>query len=96
MDIKKIIFSIVESNAHNWVRYYKIKELQGFTYPGEYILIRSSFITSNELDILFENGFKIDKIQSKRIDQDSYSDILFKRDLNLADNDNTINNHEHK
>ncbi len=96
MNIEKIIFSIIGSNAHTWVRYYKVEKISGFTFPGEYIVIRSSFLTSNELNILFENKFKVENIQSKRIDQDSYFDILFKRDLKMIDNDNTLNNHRHK
>jgi len=81
MNIEQIIFNIIKDNAHRWVRYWKNNELKGLTLPGEYIEIRCSFMGGQILNPLLDNGFKVDKIQSKRIDADSYCDVLLKREF---------------
>lgn len=75
MNIEEIIFKILNYSAHNWVRYWVTKD----TTREECINIRGSFLTSVIIDLLLENGFKIDTVQSKRIDADAYFDITFKR-----------------
>lgn len=81
MNIEQIIFGIIKDSAHRWVKYWKNEELQGLTLPGEYIEIRCSFLSHQTLDPLLASGFKVDKISSKRIDADSYCDVLLKREL---------------
>ena len=44
--------------------------------PGEYIEIRTFFLSGIELSDFLEAGFKINKIQSQKIDADAYCDIL--------------------
>jgi len=81
MNIEQIIFSIISISSHRWVRYWKNKEISGITLPGEYIEIRCSFLASDTLDPLLENGFKINTIKSIKINADSYCDVLLKREL---------------
>lgn len=50
--------------------------------PGEYIEIRTFFlsgISGIELSDFFAAGFKINKIQSQKIDADAYCDILLNK-----------------
>ena len=44
MNIEQIIFNIMKSNAHTWVRYWLSKEVL-VTLPGEYVEIRSSYLS---------------------------------------------------
>lgn len=44
MNIEQIIFNIMKSNAHTWVRYWLSKEVS-VTLPGEYVEIRSSYLS---------------------------------------------------
>lgn len=57
MNIEQIIFNL--QSAHRWVRYWKQKEISGLTMPGEYIEIRSSFLSDTDLADILEAGFKI-------------------------------------
>lgn len=81
MNIEQIIFNILNNNAHNWVRYWKNKEISGMNLPGEYIEIRSNFFSGKDLQELFEAGFDIDLIRPQKINADSYCEILLKREL---------------
>ena len=47
--------------------------------PGEYIEIRTFFLSGIELSDFLEAGFKIIKIQSQKIDADAYCDILLNK-----------------
>lgn len=78
MSIEQIIFNILKENPQAWVRYWKSEEISGMTLPGEYIEIRSHFLTSNTLVEIMEAGFKIETIGSKQIGPDAYCDVLFK------------------
>ena len=64
MSIEQIIFNLLNKNAHTWVRYWQQKEMSGLTMPGEYIEIRTFFLSGIELSDFLEAGFKINKIQS--------------------------------
>ena len=75
MNIEKIIFNLL--SAHRWVRYWIQKEIVGLTMPGEYVEIRSSFLSDKDLADILEAGFKIKSICSKKIDADAYNDVLF-------------------
>ena len=77
MDIEKIIFNIANYGAHTWVQ----EEISGLTLPGEYIAIRGSFLADNLLTEIFEAGFEIKTICSKKIDADTYCDVLLMRKL---------------
>lgn len=68
MSIEQIIFNLLNKNAHTWVRYWQQKEMSGLTMPGEYIEIRTFFLSGIELSDFLEAGFKINKIQSQKID----------------------------
>ena len=72
MSIEQIIFNLLNKNAHTWVRYWQQKEMSGLTMPGEYIEIRTFFLSGIELSDFLEAGFKINKIQSQKIDADAY------------------------
>lgn len=80
--MEQIIFNILKSSSRYWVRYWIHNELQGMTLPGEYIEIRVHYADGQTLQELFDAGFQIYKIQSKKIDADCYCDILLKRELN--------------
>ena len=71
MSIEQIIFNLLNKNAHTWVRYWQQKEMSGLTMPGEYIEIRTFFLSGIELSDFLEAGFKINKIQSQKIDADA-------------------------
>ena len=79
MSIEQIIFNLLNKNAHTWVRYWQQKEMSGLTMPGEYIEIRTFFLSGIELSDFLEAGFKIKKIQSQKIDADAYCDILLNK-----------------
>jgi len=79
MNIEQIIFNIMKSNAHTWVRYWL--STSGLTMPGEYVELRSDFLSDNSLNELFEAGFKIQKITTQKINADAYCDVLLKREL---------------
>lgn len=79
--MEKIIFNILNSSAHNWVRYWIEKEMSGLSMPGEYISIRSHYLPGKVLQDLFDADFKIECITPKKIDADAYCDILLKRKL---------------
>jgi hypothetical protein len=81
MNIEQIIFKILQSNAHTWVRYWLSEKIEGTTMPGEYIEIRSSYLSDRDLEELFAVGFKIHTITTQKINADSYSDVLLKREL---------------
>lgn len=81
MNIEQIIFNIMKSNAHTWVRYWLSKETSGLTMPGEYVELRSDYLSDNSLKELFEAGFKIQKITPRKINADAYCDVLLKREL---------------
>ena len=78
MSIEQIIFNLLNKSAHTWVRYWKKKEMSGLTMPGEYVEIRIFFLSGIELS----DFFKIQTIQSKKIDADAYCDILLIREIN--------------
>lgn len=80
MNIEQIIFNIMKSDAHTWVRYWLSKEVS-VTLPGEYVEIRSSYLSYISLKELFEAGFKIEKITPQSIGVDVYCDVLLKREL---------------
>lgn len=82
MSIEQIIFNLLNKSAHTWVRYWKKKEMSGLTMPGEYVEIRIFFLSGIELSDFFEAGFKIQTIQSQKIDADAYCDILLIREIN--------------
>ncbi|MFV0329968.1 MAG: hypothetical protein ACK5KL_09155 [Dysgonomonas sp.] len=82
--MEQIIFNILLKSAHNWVRYWIQKEINGFTLPGEYIEIRTHYMPGDNLQELFDAGFKIKDITPKKIDADCYCDILLKRELNYS------------
>mgnify|MGYP006888188831 CR=1 FL=1 len=48
MSIEQIIFNLLNKNAHTWVRYWQQKEMSGLTMPGEYIEIRTFFLSGIE------------------------------------------------
>ena len=79
MNIEQIIFNL--QSAHRWVRYWIQMEISGLTMPGEYIEIRSSFLSDTDLADILEAGFKIKRISSKNIDADAYDDILLMRKI---------------
>jgi len=79
--MEKIILNIISSNAHTWVRYWKSKEMSGLTLPGEYIELRSNYLSGDELKELVEAGFEIQTITTQKINADAYCDVLFKREL---------------
>lgn len=81
MNIEQIIFNILSNNSQTWVRYWKQKEVSGMAFPGEYIEIRSHFLTSNTLVEILEAGFKIQAISPTQISPDVYCDVLFKREI---------------
>ena len=82
MSIEQIIFNLLNKSAHTWVRYWEQKEISGLTMPGEYVEIRTFFLSDIELSEFLEAGFKIHTIQSKKIDADAYCDILLMRKIN--------------
>ena len=59
MSIEQIIFNLLNKNAHTWVRYWQQKEMSGLTMPGEYIEIRTFFLSGIELSDFLEARFKI-------------------------------------
>lgn len=81
MKIEQIIFNILNRNAHSWVRYWVNKEISGMTMPGEYLTIRSNYLSEKDFEELFETGFKINTIRPQIINADSYCDITLKREL---------------
>lgn len=81
MDIKQIIFNILSSNVHTWVKYWISKEYSATIKPGEYIHIRSSFLLESDFKDLFDNGFTIYSIQSMMIGPDAYCDILLRSEI---------------
>jgi hypothetical protein len=81
MNIEQIIFNFLNSSAHNWVNYWKNKEISGITMPGEYVGIRSRFLSKELLREFFEAGFEIETILPGKMDADSYCDILLKRKI---------------
>ncbi len=82
MDIKEIIFNILKNNPHLWIRYYIVKELSGFTLPGEYISLRTSVILSDkDFSGLIDLGFRIREISTQIVGADAYANVSLKRDL---------------
>lgn len=81
MSIEQIIFNILNKNSQTWVRYWKQKEISGMTLPGEYVEIRSHFLTNDMLQGILEAGFKIQTIRSKKIDADAYCDVVLMRKI---------------
>lgn len=82
MEIQSIIFNILQRGTWNWVRYWVQKESQGTTSRGEYIEVRSYYMSGLGLQELLDAGFEIDTIRPKKDEADCYCDILLKRDLN--------------
>lgn len=76
MSIEQIIFNLLNKNAHTWVRYWKQKEISGLTMPGEYIEIRTFFLSGIEPSDFLEAGFKYNL---KKTDTDAYCDILLNK-----------------
>lgn len=82
MDIKEIIFNILKNNAHLWVKYSIVKELSGFTLPGEYISLKTSvFLSDKDLSGLIDLGFKINQIRTQIVGADAYVYVSLRRDL---------------
>lgn len=81
MDIEQIIYEVLKNSTHTWVRHWISKETSGFTFPGEYIEIRSSYLSGETLKYLFDNDFNIETIKSQQINADIFSDVLLKRGL---------------
>lgn len=81
MKIEQILFNLVNCSAHIWIRYWKNKEISGLTMPGEYVEIRTHFLSKEMLREFFEAGFEIETILSRKIDADSYCDFLLKRKI---------------
>jgi len=82
MSIQEIIFNIINSNARLWVRYWVTREPNdAFSSRGEFVQLRASFITDTCLKELLEAGFKIERIETQKINADAYSDVLLKREL---------------
>lgn len=82
MNIEQIIFNIIKSNSQTWVRYFYVEKTNGMTMPGEYVVLRSSFLTHKHLNELFEAGFKIEKIETQKINNEAFCDVLLKREIN--------------
>lgn len=82
MEIQSIIFNFLRNSHRNWARYWVTKEIENFTFPGEYIEIRSHLISGNELQEFFTSGFKIDRIRAIKEDANCLCEVLLKRDLN--------------
>lgn len=82
MKIEQIIFNILNNSVYTWVRYWKQKDISGLTMPGEYIEIRSNYLSRKTLQELSEVGFNIESIQPQKINADNYCDVLLKRELN--------------
>lgn len=81
MSIEQILFNILNKSSQTWVRYWKQKEISGMTLPGEYVEIRSHFLTNDMLQGVLEAGFKIQTIRSKKIDADAYYDVVLMRKI---------------
>lgn len=81
MNIEQIILNVLNNSVYTWVRYYKKEEISGLTMPGEYVEIRSNFISRKTLRELFDAGFDIESILPQTIGVDNYCDVLFKREL---------------
>lgn len=84
MNLDEMIFSLIKSSSHTWVRYSRVTENKAMELPGEYIEIRTGFLNGSNLDPFFAVGFKIDKINTNKINQDAYCDMLLKRDLIIS------------
>lgn len=82
MKIEQIIFNIINNSVYTWVRYWKQEDISGLTMPGEYIEIRSNFLSRKTLQELTNVGFNIESIQPQKINADNYCDVLLKRELN--------------
>lgn len=85
-EMKEIIFDILESNPHNWIRYWRTdkKSVKDFD-QGEYIEIRARFIMdTSRLNKLLEMGFKIKRVDNEIVNNDAYSRIMLVRDIALA------------
>ena len=66
MSIEQIIFNLLNKNAHTWVRYWQQKEMSGLTMPGEYIEIRTFFLSGIELLIFSQPDSKSIKYNLKK------------------------------
>ena len=84
MNTEQIIFNIMKSNAHSWVRYWLTKEISGLTMPGEYIELRSNFLSDGMLKELIDAGFNIQRITPQMINSDAYCEVLLKRELSAC------------
>jgi hypothetical protein len=81
MNIQDILLQIMRANI--WVSYYRIDKANlSNPMPGEYVIIRTGFLDGNDLLLLTNAGFVIEKITSLMIYQDSYSEIHLKRKVN--------------
>lgn len=81
MEIQNIIFKIMNNYSNNWVRYYITKDVPEVNLPGEYVEIRSSYLTDLTFNDLLSVGFVIQKITTQMINNDAYCQVLFKRKL---------------
>lgn len=81
MNIEQLIFKILQKDCHTWVRYSLTEKMDGTRMPGEYIEIRSGYMPGSTLNELLLMGFKIDLIKTQKINADSFSDILLKREI---------------
>jgi hypothetical protein len=79
MNIQEIIFNIISKSPQLWIRYWVTKESTGISFRGEYVEIRSSYISDTTLKELLDNGFKIETIRTQKINADVYSDVLLKK-----------------
>ncbi len=76
--MEKILFKIMQKNAHTWVRYFIVEKWDGLTTPGEYVEIRSNYLTTETFEMLFDAKFKIDKATGT---ENESCEILFRREL---------------
>lgn len=81
MNIQEIIFNIISKSPQLWIRYFVVKEQTGISSRGEYVEIRSGYISNATIKELLDNGFKIETIRTQKINADVYSDVLLKKEL---------------
>jgi hypothetical protein len=74
--MEQILFNILKKNPHTWVRYFVIEKYEVGVMPGEYVEIRSNYLTTEVFEMLFSKNFKIDKATGTANES---CEILFKR-----------------
>lgn len=80
-DIDKIIFNILKNNHSTWVRFFDVKEISGLTMPGYYVEIRSNILFHSTFEELIQLGFRIEQINSLKINADIVCEVLLKKEL---------------